>query len=62
MDRWKTNLAGRVLDPVCPIAQLWQNSLLAEQEKMGLEFVINLTRRAVAHEPKTAFCVALNSK
>ena len=41
------NVAGRILDRVCLLAQLWQNALLTEQEKMGLESVTNFIRRAI---------------
>ena len=37
MDRRQMNIAGRILDPLGPLAQLWQNALTASKEKLGLD-------------------------
>ena len=44
------NIAGRILDPLGPLAQLWQDALAAKAGKTGLEpaSVIELVRRAIA--------------
>ena len=47
MDRRQMNIAGRILDPLGPLAQLWQNALIPNKEKSGLDpaEVIELVQR-----------------
>ncbi|XP_028401014.1 uncharacterized protein LOC114524096 [Dendronephthya gigantea] len=58
MDRRQMNIAGRILDPLGPLAQLWQKALLAEQSKTGLDpaEVVELVQRAVALTGNASFC------
>ena len=52
------NIAGRILDPLGPLAQLWQNALTASKEKSGLDpaEVIELVQRAIALTGNASFC------
>ena len=36
IDRRQMNIAGRILDPLGPLTQLWQIALDAEESKTGL--------------------------
>ena len=37
MDRRQLNMAGRMLDPIGPLSQLWQTAILAEEKATGID-------------------------
>jgi hypothetical protein len=64
MDRRQMNLAGRVLDCVGPLSQLWQNALRAQKEETGLApaLVIDLVRRALALAGNASYCALVDRR
>ena len=58
MDRRHMNIAGRILDPMGPLTQLWQDALAAEKGKTGLEAasVIESVRRAIVLTGNATYC------
>ena len=64
MDRRQMNIAGRILDPLGPLAQLWQNALTASKEKSGLDpaEVIKLVQRAIALTGNASFCALVDRR
>ena len=58
------NIAGRILDPLGPLAQLWQDALAAEAGKTGLEptSVIELVRRAIALTGNASCCALVDRR
>ena len=50
MDRRQLNMAGRMLDPIGPLSQLWQTAILAEEKATGKNpaLVIEACRRAMS--------------
>ena len=64
MDRRQMNIAGRILDPLGPLAQLWQNALIASKEKSGLDpaEVIELVQRAIALTGNASFCALVDRR
>ena len=52
------NIVGRILDPLDPLTQLWQDALAAEAGKTGLEpaSVIELVRRTIALTGNASYC------
>ena len=58
------NIAGRILDPFGPLAQLWQNALTASKEKSGLDpgEVIELVQRAIALTGDASFCAFVDRR
>ena len=64
MDRRMMNIAGRILDPLGPLAQLWQDALAAEAGKTGLEpaSVIELVRRAIALTGNASYCALVDRR
>ena len=61
MGRRQMNIAGRILDPLGPLAQLWQNTL---KEKSGLDpaEVIELVQRAIALTGDASFCALVDRR
>ena len=37
MDRRQLNMAGRMLDPIGPLSQLWKTAILAEEKATGID-------------------------
>ena len=64
MDRRLMNIAGRILDPLGPLAQLWQDALAAKAGKTGLEpaSVIELVRRAIALTGNASYCALVDRR
>ena len=64
MDRRQMNIAGRILDPLGPLALLWQNALTASKEKSGLDpaEVIELVQRAIALTGNASFCALVDRR
>ena len=64
MDRRQMNIAGRILDPLDPLAQLWQNALTASKGKSGLDpaEVIELVQRAIALTGNANFCALVDRR
>ena len=64
MDRCLMNIAGRILDPLGPLAQLWQDALAAKVGKAGLEpaSVIELVRRAIALTGNASYCALVDRR
>ena len=64
MDRRQMNIAGRILDPLGPLAQLWQSVLIASKEKSGLDpaEVIELVQRAIALTGNASFCALVDRR
>ena len=63
-DRRLMNIAGRILDPLGPLAQLWQDALAAKAGKTGLEpaSVIELVRRAIALTGNASYCALVDRR
>ena len=64
MDRRLMNIAGRILDPLGPLAQLWQDALAAKAGKTGLEpaSVIELVCRAIALTGNASYCALVDRR
>ena len=64
MDRCLMNIAGRILDPLGPLAQLWQDALAATARKTGLEpaSVIELVRRAISLTGNASYCALVDRR
>ena len=58
------NIAGRILDPLGPLAQLWQDALAAKAGKTGLEpaSVIELVHRAYALTGNASYCALVDRR
>ena len=58
------NIAGRILDPLGPLAQLWQDALAAKAGKTGLEpaSVIEPVRRAIALTGNASYCAPVDRR
>ena len=58
------NIAGRILDPLRTLAQLWQNALTVSKEKSGLDpaKVIELVQRAIALTGNASFCALVDRR
>ena len=64
MDRRLMNIAGRILDPLGPVAHMWQDALAAKAGKTGLEpaSVIELVRRAIALTGNASYCALVDRR
>ena len=58
------NIAGRILDPMGPLNQLWQDALAAEKGKTGLEpaSVIESVREAIVLTGNTTYCAIVDRR
>ena len=61
MDRRQLNLAGCILDPLGPLSQLWESSLIAEKRSIGLDpaLVTDCVRRAFSLVGNASYHCAL---
>ena len=64
MDRRHMKIAGRILDPMGPLIQLWQDALAAEKRKIGLEpaSVIESFRRAIVLTGNATYCALVDRR
>ena len=64
MDWRQMNIARRILDPLGPLAQNWQNALIASKEKSGVDpaEVIELVQRAIALTGNASFCALFDRR
>ena len=64
MDRRLMNIAGRILDPLGSLAQLWQDALAAKAGKKGLEpaSVVELVRRAISLTGNASYCALVDRR
>jgi hypothetical protein len=66
MDRRQLNMAGRMLDPIGPLSQLWQTAILAEEKATGknpaLVIEASLSPGNVLDRQRIALCFSRSKK
>ena len=64
MDRRQLNLAGRMLDSIGPLSQLWETARTAEAEGTGLDpaLVVEFVRRAMSLIGNASYCALVDRR